>query len=170
MLQQSSNEPVAPREPEHLFSQLPIGSGGVETQDLEVPSIDLASHDSTIGTAIVYCIGVCLRPTTASFGSSPFILFTDVGPTVPIALYDFYCMVLCSLTIESAVPQKMHWLRRLLQSVNIGVFLTGWVFYTFSINEYDSTPLRSNFALFGVYVLCALVHRVIGWLRRRTNC
>ena len=64
----------------------------------------------------------------------------------------------------------MHWLRRLLQSVNIGVFLTGWVFYTFSINEYDSTPLRSNFALFGVYVLCALVHRVIGWLRRRTNC
>ena len=175
MLQQSSNEPVAPRQPENLLSQLPISSGMVERQDLEVPNTNLTFHSSTIGTTIAYCIAACICATSTPIGSSPLSLFEVFLPIFPIAFYDLYCVVLCSLTIELAVPQNMHWLRILLQSVNIGVFVAGWYFCNIYLADgrpisLYSTSSRSNLAFIGVYVLCAFVHRVIGWTKRRTNC
>lgn len=102
-----------------------------------------------------------------AFGGIPLVAVSSFGIGIPIALYDLYCVILCSLTIELAIPQNMHWFRRLVQSVSICLFLLGWLF----CNAYFGSSIcsRSNLAFLGVYVLCALVHKVIGWTKRRTN-
>lgn len=63
-------------------------------------------------------------------GSSPFNSILNWSTVIPMVIYSFYCVVLCSLTIELAVPQDRAWLRRLLQFLIIGLFMTGLVWYT----------------------------------------
>ena len=184
ILQQPSSKPAALHEPESLLSQLPIGFDRVKTrQDIETPNSEWASHDSTLGTAIAYCAGVCLFATSTIFGTTlgdtPLAVAHNFGVGIPIALYDLYCVVICSLIIEVAVPQNMHWLRRSLQAANIGLFLFGWIYLgiILPLDEFGYSPILSlskfshlSFAFIGAYALGALVHRAIGWRKQQKGC
>lgn len=83
------------------------------------------------------------------------------GFMIPTALYCLYCVVLCSLAIESIVGQSLCLLGVLLQLLSNGLFFTGWVF----LNKPPQKP-QILFAGIGLYIIGALIHRAVGWSKR----
>lgn len=166
VVQQPFNDTVAAQDL-HRWDLLPGCSvEAITGQDIEGPDTDWSAHSSTLCTATAFCAGACLFAASFIFiwgltTGSPLTGASDLGIALPMIFYVLYCVILCSLTIESAVPRKMHWLRRSFQAVNLGLFLTGLVFFGALIKS------RAGFALIGVYIICSITHRVVGWMRRR---
>lgn len=155
---------MPPKPPDnHRCSRLPLDSlESSERDDPERPDTDWSSHSSLLGTATAYIYLCCVFMGYGFFrrmaeGSSPMNYVRVAGYSILKGIYCFYCMVLCSLTVEAAVPRDRRWLRRLFQFLVIGLFMTGWALGAMVFQHWQI------FAGIGVYVVGALLHRVIGW-------
>lgn len=95
---------------------------------------------------------------SSSKGTAPLNSIRQFGELIPMAIYCFYWVVLFSLAIELAVPQDRYWLRRFLQSVILGLYMTGT--YLLGGNLWFLVCAS------GFYVLAALIHTAIGWGKR----
>lgn len=91
----------------------------------------------------------------SSEGAAPLNLIRQFGELIPMAVYCFYWVVLFSLAIELAVPQDRCWLRRFLQSVILGLYMT--------CTYLAGASLWFLVCASGFYVLGALIHTAIGW-------
>jgi hypothetical protein len=168
VLQDQSDEPMSPMEYGSQISQLPVSSAGVKAQDdPENPDTDWALNTTFLGTVTAYCFGVCLAmacfiftKSRYSYGVSPLEGVSVVGGGIPLAFWEMYCLVLCSIIIELAVPQDMPWLRRSLLSLNIGLLLTVWALFTTNLSL-APRPYQSM-AIVGIYIVSALIHRIVG--------
>jgi hypothetical protein len=154
------------------ISQLPVCSAGVTDQgDPENPDTDWALNTTFLGTVTTYCFGVCLAMACfifsrsySSYSVSPLEGVSVVGGGVPLAFWEMYCLVLCSIIIELAVPQDMPWLRRSLLCLNNGLLLAVWALFTTSLSL-APRPYQST-AIVGIYIISALIHRIVGWTKR----
>ncbi|CAI7656863.1 unnamed protein product [Penicillium crustosum] len=162
----SSEETLVPRESSdrHLSSRLPLRSTEPSTsEDLERPDSGWASHPSCLGTATTYICASCIYVgvlvfVNSSNGTAPLNGIRQFGLIVPMAIYCFYWVVLLSHTIELAVPQDRCWLRRFLQGVVLGLYMTGT--YILGAN-YWLLVIASGF-----YILGSFIHTAIGWSKR----
>lgn len=161
-----SEETLVPRELSdgHLSSRLPLSSTGYSTsEDPERPDSGWASHSSCLGTATTYICVTCIYMGVSVFlssseGTAPLNSIRQLGVLIAVAIYYFYCVVLCSLVIELAVPPDLCWLRRFLQSLVIALYITSS--FTFEASIW--------FLIFatGPYFIGAFIHKSIGWSKR----
>lgn len=171
VLQTPPDESMPSSEPSSQVSHLPVTSIEVKSQDdPENPETDWAMNTTFLGTVTTYCFGACLAIACFIFGLtrnaqivSPLKGVKQVGLGIPLAFWQVYCLVLCSMIIELAVPRDRPWLRRLLLSINIGLLLTVWSFFTtnLSLMPYPNESM----AVVGVYIISALIHRIFGWTK-----
>lgn len=96
--------------------------------------------------------------------SSPLNSLSNTASAIPMAIYNFYFVVLCSLTAELAVSRNRHWLQRSFQFLLIGLFLTHWCYTNIFILH--SNKYFQFLPPIGLYILGCLVNRAIG-LRKK---
>jgi hypothetical protein len=151
-------------------------SSTVEAQareDPENPDTDWSLNTSFLGAVISYCFAVCLAmaclifPKSRSYSSVSVSFFegiSAVGSTaIPLAFWELYCLVLCSILIELATPQNRPWLRRPLLALVIGLLLVSWTLFANDLAL--ATRPTQSMAVVGVYVVGVLIHRVVRWAK-----
>lgn len=150
----------------HQTSHLPSSSIRSDSLDeLEKPETCWAAHPSCLGTAIIYSYASCILMGATFFTgvlaeSTPLNTLGNTASAIPMAIYNFYFVVLSSLTAELAVPRNRHWLQRSYQFLLIGFFLTHWCYTNLFILH--SNKYFQFLPPIGLYILGCLVHRAIG--------
>lgn len=138
-----------------------------DPNDLDHPDglkIGWYHYTKTFGVAVFYGITICIFLTiliTVLTRSSD-TLFIGFFVIVP-AFTGLLGIILLSLMIETVSSEKNRWLQVVLQFMNIGFFIIGWVPFTFlGFLNALFVVLVLQFCAVGFYILCALAYRFFG--------
>jgi hypothetical protein len=134
-----------------------------DLKDPEDPDNDWSRHISTLGISVSYAVSVCILLVTffLYFSNSGIIRTPLAGINIlyyyiPLAFSGLYGVILFSLIIEVALPKGNRWLQNFLRLLNMAGFLVSASYLPVRV-----LYLQGIFA--GIYILCALVHRVLSW-------